>query len=96
MFWNFRGYQIRVELKPDIQKRQAMPKSYIAAELLKDRVDNNPEFVVGDGTTYGSYNNPALIEGDTYTLYTGTVSRTNETVTFSFYLYRKDEIPYVV
>ena len=69
-----------------------MLESYIAAELPKDRVNDNPVFVVGDDNAYGSYQNPALVEGNTYTLYTGAVSRTNETVTvFLSIFHRKDK-----
>ena len=56
------------------------PGSYIAAEIVKDDVNKDSTFVIGDNKTYGSYHNPPLAEGATYKLYTGFVSRVNETV----------------
>ena len=53
---------------------------YVAAWIAKDVVNRNPEFLVGDGKTYGMYYNPPLMKGATYILYTAFVSQINETV----------------
>ena len=57
-------------------------ESYIAAEIPQEIIKKDPTYVIGDGKTYGSYNNPPLTEGAIYTLYTAYVSRVNETVIF--------------
>ncbi|XP_072041081.1 receptor-type tyrosine-protein phosphatase delta-like [Amphiura filiformis] len=53
---------------------------YIAAELAKQTVHEDPKFIVGDNGIYGDYFNPPLIEGESYALYIGHVSRYNQTI----------------
>ena len=79
-FDNNRGYQISVVPKADRRRRQSPPESYVVAEIPKDKVQMKRKFVIGDNKTHGSYYNPPLKEGTTYTIYTGFVSRINETV----------------
>ena len=52
----------------------------VVAEIPQENVKKDPTFVIGDGKMYGSFYNPPLAKGATYTLYTGFVSRINETV----------------
>ncbi|XP_072041077.1 uncharacterized protein [Amphiura filiformis] len=82
------SYQVGVELKTRQQKRATLqfghyletPIKYIAAELSKKTVSKDTEFVVGDNTIYGEYFNPPLMEGGSYALYVGYVSRYNQTI----------------
>ena len=79
-FQIYRGYQISVVPKANREKRQSSPESHVVAEIPKDEVKMNREFVIGDNKTRGSYHNPPLNEGAMYKIYTGFVSRINETV----------------
>ena len=83
-----RGYQIGIKLKTNIPGEQpaeftryvSSPLSYVAAELLKEDIIANPEFVIGDNKTYGSYHNPPLKYTATYLIYVGLISRIDKTV----------------
>ena len=60
------------------------PFKYVAAELSKAVVIDNPRFIIGDNRTYGDYHNPPLQIGEQYHFYTAFVSRINESVSQRF------------
>ncbi|XP_072041499.1 uncharacterized protein [Amphiura filiformis] len=82
------SYQVGVALKTQQRKRATLqfghylesPSKYIAAELSTKTVSEDTEFVVGDNAIYGDYFNPPLMEGESYALYIGHVSRYNQTI----------------
>ncbi|XP_033636989.1 receptor-type tyrosine-protein phosphatase F-like isoform X1 [Asterias rubens] len=51
------------------------PNAYIAAEIAKG--DKTNSFVVGDGAMYGGYLNAPLVTGTTYSIRTGSASKTD-------------------
>ena len=83
----YRGIQIGVQRSQPVVKREAtnsrqlrsdMTTDYVAAELPKE---NLPEiFAVGDGKTYGGFDNKPLESNTEYNIYLGSVSRTSDTV----------------
>ena len=90
-FNNFRGFQVGVDLKPAIHKRQAtrqIPDTtshrfYIAAEIPRSYTyisETDLVFIIGDNNTYGMYDNEPLSAGQTYTVYVAYISRFNKTV----------------
>ncbi len=94
LYMSYRSYQIGVEINSALRRRQThefghfieSPEKYIAAELPKESVKKDPEFEIGDNEVYGEYFNPILMEGGTYILYIGYVSRFNETVSTNQYV----------
>ena len=58
------------------------PNAYIAAEIAKG--DKTNSFVVGDGAMYGGYLNAPLVTGTTYSIRTGSASKT-DTVSLSIH-----------
>ncbi|XP_072041259.1 receptor-type tyrosine-protein phosphatase kappa-like [Amphiura filiformis] len=78
-------YLVGVEVVPNRRKRQLegfghyniTPLKYVAAELPKSDVEDNPIFTVGDNKSYEAFYNPPLQMGQRYKFYTAFVSRIN-------------------
>ena len=89
--FSFRGFQVGVDLKPNIEKRQvkqsflvpdtASSRFYIAAEMPRsDDREADLVFTIGDNNAYGMHVNFPLLAGQTYTVYVAYISRFNKTV----------------
>ncbi|XP_038066685.1 receptor-type tyrosine-protein phosphatase F-like [Patiria miniata] len=90
------SYVVRVKNVGSKKKRDVLvpnrvedsPNDYIAAELPAQNATG--KFVVGDTKMYGGYFNAPLKTGDKYEIFTGSVSRGNET-----YLYFMTNLVFV-
>ena len=67
-----------------------MTPDYVAGELRKE---NLPEtFTIGDGKTYGGFDNKPLESNTEYDIYLGSVSRTSDTVNIDLWISRRNYI----
>ena len=81
---------VRREATNSRQLRSGVTPEYVAGELRKE---NLPEtFTVGDGKTYGGFDNKPLESNMEYNIYLGSVSRTSDTVIIQMNLSVNDSL----
>ena len=89
VFFCFRFHEIIVEELGRLRKRESLSlpieiygfhegkKLYVAANLSRESFNASKEFVLGDGQTYGGYENAKLEPGTEYRAYIRGITEAN-------------------